>query len=168
MAGGWGGGPRPGKLSGVLRRARPDDLELLLGLVAEFYVVDHHPYDEGTLRAAFPALLDGDERGVVWLICAGGKAAGDGAEGEVMGYAVITWGYSLESGGVEGLVDEVFSRRRSQGIGGAALAEVLEDCRRRGVKRMFLETESANGAARRFYARHGFEADDSIWMSLTL
>lgn len=33
---------------------------------------------------------------------------------------------------------------------------------------MFLETESPNEGARRFYRRHGFEADDSTWMSREL
>jgi len=33
---------------------------------------------------------------------------------------------------------------------------------------MFLETETHNERARRFYSRQGFEADDSIWMSRDL
>ena len=31
----------------------------------------------------------------------------------------------------------------------------------RGVKRIFLETERPNERARRLYARHGYQADDS-------
>jgi ribosomal protein S18 acetylase RimI-like enzyme len=33
------------------------------------------------------------------------------------------------------------------------------------LKVMFLETERSNDRARRFYQRHGFVEDDSIWMS---
>ena len=43
---------------------------------------------------------------------------------------------------------------------------LFEDLRGRGVIKMFLETERAR--ARTFYARQGFEADDSIWMSRSL
>jgi ribosomal protein S18 acetylase RimI-like enzyme len=45
---------------------------------------------------------------------------------------------------------------------------VIDDCRRRGARRIFLETERPNESARRLYARHGFTVDDSIWMSLHL
>ena len=39
---------------------------------------------------------------------------------------------------------------------------------RRGVKRIFLETELANDGARRLYGRHGYQVDTSIWMSKEL
>jgi GNAT superfamily N-acetyltransferase len=45
---------------------------------------------------------------------------------------------------------------------------MIDDCRRRGARRIFLETERPNESARRLYARHGFTPDDSIWMSLDL
>ena len=45
---------------------------------------------------------------------------------------------------------------------------IEDDCRRRGVKRIFLETELANERARRLYERHGYHADTSVWMSKEL
>jgi ribosomal protein S18 acetylase RimI-like enzyme len=33
---------------------------------------------------------------------------------------------------------------------------------------MFLETEAHNERVRGFYARHGFAAEDSVWMSRAL
>ena len=45
---------------------------------------------------------------------------------------------------------------------------LFEELRGRGVIKMFLETERHNARARTFYARQGFEADDSIWMSRPL
>jgi GNAT superfamily N-acetyltransferase len=137
----------------MLRRAGPADLDQLVQLVREFYEVDGHRFDEAHVRGALPALLDDDRHGVVWLI------------GEDAGYAVVTWGYSIESGGREGLVDEVFVRERGRGTGRLALAAIVEACRAEGIRRLFLETEAANAAARRFYARCGFDEDDSVWMS---
>ena len=94
---------------------------------------------------------------MVWLI-------GDPADG----YAVVTWGYSLESGGREALIDEIYLRSRAQGMGSLAISSILEDCRSRELKVVFLETEAHNARVRRFYERAGFQEDDSVWMSLRL
>jgi ribosomal protein S18 acetylase RimI-like enzyme len=137
----------------VLRRAGPADEGLLLELIREFYEQDGHDYDEAVLRPALAPLLAGDEFGVTWLI-------GDG-----QGYAVVIWGYSLESGGRDALLDEIYVREQGRGIGAAAMGEILDDLRRRDLSRMFLETERHNTRARRFYARLGFREEDSVWMT---
>jgi GNAT superfamily N-acetyltransferase len=137
----------------VLRRATAADLETLLPLVAEFCVIDEHPYDEARVRRALGPLLADDTHGVVWLI---GDPPG--------GYAVLTWSYSLESGGRDALLDEIFLRERGQGLGSAALAAIYDDLRARGITRIFLETEDHNERARRFYARNGFAVEPSTWM----
>jgi GNAT superfamily N-acetyltransferase len=145
--------PLPSRL---LRRAVENDLPLLTELVREFYAIDRHEYQPDRVLAALPPLLSGDQYGVIWLI------------GEpVTGYAVVTWSYSIESGGQEALLDEIYLRERSQGLGTAALQAILSDLQDRGLARMFLETESHNSRVRRFYARSGFEEEDSVWMVWT-
>lgn len=141
----------------MISRACLEDLETLAVLSAEFNQVDGHAHDEPRVRAALIPLLADDALGVVYLF-------GDPPDG----YAVVTWGYSIESGGRDALLDEIYVRPREQGIGGAALEEVLADLRTRGLTRMFLETERPNNRVRAFYARHGFAEDDSIWMSREL
>jgi hypothetical protein len=88
---------------GVIRQAAVADTELLRELIAEFYAVDGHPYDDATVRTALVPLLAGPEPrpGVVWLILEAGA---------VVGYAVVTWGYSIESGGCDALLDELYVR----------------------------------------------------------
>ncbi|WP_027342755.1 GNAT family N-acetyltransferase [Hamadaea tsunoensis] len=137
-----------------IRRAAPADLDELLVLIEEFCTVDEHDFDPARIVPALRPLLDGDEYGQVWL----GEAA----------YAVVTWGWSLESGGREALLDEIYVRDRGRGIGAALLARVLAEAAKAGALRLFLETESANARVRGFYARHGFAAEDSIWMSTDL
>ena len=141
----------------ILIRANDDHLPELLVMIREFCDIDAHDFDEKRIRSALPALLASDEYGVVWMI-------GDPADG----YAVVTWGYSLESGGREALIDEIYLRSRERGLGTRALAAILEDCRNRGCKIAFLETEAHNARVRRFYARAGFTEDDSVWMSRPL
>jgi len=138
----------------VIRRAAINDLDLLAGLAAEFNAADQHPHEEQRVRRALIPLLADDDAGVVYLI-------GD----PVIGYAVVTWGYSIESGGRDALLDEIYVGSSGEGIGGKALDSILEDLRKRGLPRIFLETERLNEQVRRFYARHGFKEEDSIWMS---
>jgi len=146
----------------VVRPATPDDLPVLLELVAEYCVADDHVFDEQTVRAGLEPLLIDDTYGVIWVIDP------DPLHRSADGYVVVTWGWSIEIGGLDVVLDEFYIRSRKQGKGGDALRVVEAECRRRGVKRILLETELANQGARRLYERHGYGADDSIWMSKEL
>lgn len=149
--------------TGSIRRAAPSDEDRLLVLIREFYEIDRHEYDEARVRAALAPLLSGDDLGQVWLI-----SGGPGGAGDPVGYAVVTWGYSLESGGRDALLDEIYVRDRGRGIGARAMEEVLAASAAAGATRMFLETEAHNERVRGFYRSLGFVADDSVWMSREL
>jgi ribosomal protein S18 acetylase RimI-like enzyme len=139
-----------------VRRAVPDDLATLLVLVAEYCEADGHEFDAGVARAGLEPLLADDSLGVVWMI------------GDDDGYAVVTWGWSVEIGGLDVVLDEIYVRSRGRGKASAAMRVIEDDLRARGVKRIVLETERPNDAARRLYTRLGFTAEDSIWMSKVL
>lgn len=143
----------------LVRRAAPADLDEVLVLVREFYALDRHEYDETRVRAALGPLLAGDEYGQVWLLVVGVAAAG---------YAVVTWGWSLESGGREALLDEIYIRGRGNGFGRLLLTQAMRAAARAGAKRMFLEIEAHNQRVRGFYASLGFAPEDSVWMSTDL
>lgn len=140
----------------LLKRAEIQHLPLLLTLVEAFCALDQHPCEPARVESALRPLLEHDDFGVLYLV------------NDDKGYVVITWGYSLESCGREGLVDEIYLRQRGQGVGTQVMQALFEDLRRRGIVKMFLETERHNARPRTFYARQGFEADDSIWMSRPL
>ena len=84
------------------------------------------------------------------------------------GYGVVTWGWSIEAGGLDVVLDELYTRTRGAGIGSRLIEAIEEECRTRDVRRIFLETERRNDGARRLYRRHGYVDDDSIWMSKEL
>ncbi|HSL74302.1 MAG TPA: GNAT family N-acetyltransferase [Ilumatobacteraceae bacterium] len=136
-----------------IRRATFDDLDALVELHRAFCVADDHPFSDARARAAFGPLLVDDEHGVVWVT------------DDLSAYAVLTWGWSIEAGGREAVLDEIFVNDRGQGIGSQLIAHVVDDGERRGLARIFLETESHNARGRRLYERHGFTVDDSVWMS---
>ena len=94
-------------MDGVIVRAGVADEVVLLPLVREFYAVDRHAFELERVLAGLRPLLVDDRHGQVWLIREPG--------GDVGGYAVVTWGWSLESGGRECLLDEIYVRTPGPG-----------------------------------------------------
>ena len=160
--------PVEGATPAVIVRARPNDLEVLIALNAEYCAADGHVFDRETAANGFAPLLADDRHGAVWLVHRIGGGSPHGGPDVVDGYAVVAWSWSVEIGGAEAVLDELYVRTRGRGTGSAAIGAILEQCRVHGMKRVVLETERANERARRLYVRHGFTADDSIWMSRRL
>jgi ribosomal protein S18 acetylase RimI-like enzyme len=86
---------------------------------------------------------------------------------DLAGYLVITWGWGIESGGAEALIDEMFvaAEYRHQGVGTLLMTEGQSRASAKDVKVIFLETEQNNPESRELYDRLGFEIESSIWMS---
>jgi GNAT superfamily N-acetyltransferase len=143
----------------MLRRARTDDLADLLALVAEYCAADAHTFDVDRVSDALRPLLADDTHGQVWV---------QDSDGTLEGYIVTAWSWSLESGGRECLVDELYVRQRRRGHGRALLTRALDAARGQGCRVAFLETEPANEDARAFYARLGFDRELSVWCSRAL
>jgi len=156
----------------MLRRATPADLPGLLELVAEYCVADAHEFDADRIRTALLPLLEDDTHGQVWVRGRNGNAPedrrGGGAPVRLDGYVVTAWCWSLESGGRECLVDELYVRDRRRGHGRELVTHALEAARKHGCRVAFLETEVANEGARAFYGRLGFGRESSVWLSRPL
>lgn len=170
----------------LLRRARPDDIEALLGLVAGYCAADGHGFDAERVRAALGPLLVDDTHGQVWVHLAdtpddtsadagaaigadaGAATGADAGAGVLDGYVVVTWSWSLESGGAECLIDELFVHHRRRGHGRALVEQAIAAARERGCRVVFLETEAHNEGARTFYAALGFDREASVWLSRPL
>jgi ribosomal protein S18 acetylase RimI-like enzyme len=110
---------------------------------------------------AFSELLADQELGQVWLIL---------AEAGPVGYVVLTLGYSMEYGGRDAFVDDLFIQRpfRGRGFGKLALAEVRASCEERGVRALHLEVGRDNAAAHSLYRRAGFVDTDRQLLTLKL
>jgi len=145
----------------TFKAAEPGDADALLSMMRGLYEHDEPPFDEGRARAALAQLLDEEAYGLAYLILLGG---------EVAGYVVLTFGFSLEFGGRDAFVDELYVREefRGRGAGGAALRFAEEVCRGRGVRALHLEVERANARAEALYRRAGFVAHDSRLMTRRL
>lgn len=132
----------------VLAPAAAGDRAALEALVRAWYAEDGIRFDPGRQGAALDALTAGEPSGLAWLIH---------HAGETVGYVVVALGFSLESGGRDALIDELYvvPSARGRGLGGAVLALIEGEARRRGLKRLYLEVAHGNRAVD-LYRRAGF------------
>ena len=142
-----------------IRRSRVDDLDALVELGAEYCEADGHDFHEPTVRAGFAGIVADDTYGLVVVA---------ELDGLVVGYAVVSWGWSIEVGGLDVVLDEIYVRPKGLGIGGELVAAAEAACRDAGAVRIVLETELANERARRGTPSLGIDPDASIWMSKEL
>lgn len=137
----------------ALRLAHPEDLPKLLPLVAAFH--DHMGIstDEAHRTAALTPLLEGSPLGACYLI---------GPRMAPIGYVVISFGWSVEFGGLDGTVDEIFLRPsvRGRGIGHEVLSELPKALAGAGLKALHLEVRADDEPAQRFYKRLHFTPRD--------
>jgi ribosomal protein S18 acetylase RimI-like enzyme len=129
--------------------ATPADIALVLQFMREYYEFDHLTFEEEVARSALERMIGDEALGRIWLISY--------AE-ESVGYLVLTLGYSLEFGGRDAFIDEVYIRssHRGKGIGTAALTFAEDQCRGLGVRALHLEVEHANTNAYGVYRKAGF------------
>lgn len=144
-----------------MRSANAEDIPLLVALMTEFYSEAGTPLDASRAAAAFAILLADDRLGNVWLIQAGKND---------VGYVVVTFSYSMEFGGPNAFVDDLFVQTpfRGAGLGTSALQEVRAFCIGRGVRALHLETGRDNVAAQALYRRAGFKVTDRQLLTLVL
>lgn len=142
----------------IIRRAVEADGPQLLDLLAAYSVEVGTNLDQEHLSSAMVPLIKRPELGDLLV-----AQQGD----DLIGYVVITWGWGIESGGAEALVDEMYvvDAYRNQGVGTLLMTAALERAKEQEVKVVFLETESDNPESRALYDRLGFEIESSIWMS---
>jgi ribosomal protein S18 acetylase RimI-like enzyme len=144
-----------------MRPAALEDVPVLVALMTEFYSETATPLDLKRAADAFAAVVADDRLGRVWLI-----QAGD----DDVGYAVVTLSYSMEFGGRNAFLDDLFIRSdfRGAGLGTAALKEVRAFCIEQGVRALHLETGQDNTAAQALYRSAGFKVTDRQLLTLVL
>ncbi len=145
----------------TFRPAQPSDLPVLLDLMAAYYTYDGLRLDRNRAETALTLLLKKPAYGQAWLI---------EVDGAVAGYVVLALGFSLEYGGRDAFLDELYLHEpyRGQGLGRQTLAFVEEQARALGVQALHLEVERANTRAHAAYRRWGFIDQDRFLMTRRL
>lgn len=140
-------------MSAALRLARPEDLDRLLALVSAFHAEQGIEQDADQRRDALLPLLEGIPHGCVYLI-GPGRAP--------LGYIILTFGWSVEFGGMDGFVDEVYIRPavRGRGIATEVLLDLPKALAEAGLTALHLEVDRKNESAQKLYLRTGFKPRD--------
>lgn len=140
-----------------LTLARPDDLDRLARLVADFHAEELIAQDDATRRAALLPLLEGSPHGAAYLI---------GPRLAPIGYVVVSFGWSIEFGGMDGFVDEIYIRRavRGRGIGSEILMSLPKALAGAGLKALHLEVDRDNATARALYEKLRFDPRENYML----
>ena len=146
----------------VLRPARPSDLNQLLTWVADYHAFDGIQSDHAHRLRAISPLLYGSPHGDIHII----------TQHDVdVGYVIFCYGWSVEFGGAEAILDELYlcPTMRGQGLGTIALRDRINALKVEGIILITLEVDHNNLAAQSLYRNMGFELREKYgYMSLKL
>jgi ribosomal protein S18 acetylase RimI-like enzyme len=144
----------------LVRRAGPEDAELLASMAIAFHTEDGHPLSEEGVAALCAMLEPSFNEGLVILLFAGGAACG---------YGVLSHAYGIENGGRETFLEDLYVAPEFRGLGyGRLLYQALEEeARAAGLHAIHLEVMGGN-QAERWYRRMGYRDRGSILLTKPL
>ncbi|WP_223421163.1 GNAT family N-acetyltransferase [Tateyamaria pelophila] len=140
-------------MSAVLTLATTDHIDRLMPLVAAFHSEEGLGLSDEARENAVRPLLEGIPHGAAYLI---------GPPRAPIGYIVVTFGWSIEFGGMDGFIDELYVRPgvRGRGVAGEVLISLPRALAGAGLKALHLEVGPENTGATRLYKRAGFRLRD--------
>ncbi|MDA0703895.1 MAG: GNAT family N-acetyltransferase [Proteobacteria bacterium] len=142
--------------------ARAEDEAAVLAFARAMNAEDGHPLDPAG-EAAARRVARGEANARCWLMH---RTGGAGA----VSHIVLTIGFSIQHGGRDGFIDELYVRpeARGAGIGRRLLALAEREARALGFAALHLEVERSNDRARRLYGTLGYADNDRLLMSKRL
>ena len=134
------------------------DIKDILSMMNEFYIHEKLDYDESKLGDVLKQFLNDEKHGKIWLINFGS---------ETIGYAVLSFVFSLEFGGLNALLDEFYIKEefRGKGAGSKTLGFLENECKKAGVSAIHLQVLKFNIEAEKLYSKKGFENVDRLFMT---
>lgn len=148
-------------MSAKLHLCAPDALDRLEPMVAAFHDEMQIESTAETRRAGLIPLLEGSPYGAIYLI---------GPRNAPIGYLAVTFSWSIEFGGLDAMLDELWIRPaiRGRGMATEALLSLITAFKSAEVRAISLEAEAGSAAAA-LYTRLSFVGRDRyMLMSRTL
>ena len=138
-------------MSAALTLATLSHLDQLDVLVAAFHTEQGITLADDKRREGLRPLLDGIPHGVAYLI---------GPARAPIGYLIVTFGWSVEFGGLDGFIDEIYVRPgvRGRGIGTETLQALPRALADAGLKAIHLEVDRQDEKTQKLYERAGFRS----------
>lgn len=140
---------QPSRSTADIAAVRRDDAAVLVTLARAFHGEEGRTLDAAS-EAALVAIAEGEMLARAWLVRGGDRP---------VGYLIITLGFSVEYGGRDGFIDDLYlvPEVRGAGLGRRLLAFALAESARLGVRTLHLEVDMENEPATRLYRAGGFE-----------
>jgi ribosomal protein S18 acetylase RimI-like enzyme len=145
----------------VVAAAGKADIAVLVDLMAEFHAESNYPLDRAWAAQSFGALMQNADRGGAWIAR---------RDAEPIGYVVMTVKHSMEFGGPDAFIEDLFVRpgARRQGVARALLDALFAECRLRGVLAVHVEVAHDNDATGALYAAFGMRSEDRMHLTTRL
>ncbi len=136
-------------MAASLTLATADDAPRILAMMEAAHAEAGRATSADHRAAALAPLLQGTALGEVYLI--GPKLA-------PIGYIVLTHGYSLEYGGPDARIDDLYLRSsvRGRGVDGEIVQAVAEHLAKLGTRALHMEVASEDSFGLQTYAKRGF------------
>jgi len=136
------------------------DTEIFLQMAKNFHIEDGHalnPAGEASIRD----VAAGVPLAPAFLLL---------EDTDIIGFFVLSLGYSPEHGGTDGFIDDIYiiPSARGRGLGRQALDLALDESRKCGIRVLLLEVEANNDRAYNLYASAGFTDTKRRLMRLVL
>lgn len=127
-----------------------DHIDLIVGMMQDFYAIDGYDIDPIVSRNNFLTFLQDEKLGQSWLIK---------EDDLVLGYIIVVYFFSFEFKGRVALLDELYlnADARGKGVGKKAVQFVQEYVQQEGCKLVLLEVEPHNLPAQKLYESQGFD-----------
>jgi ribosomal protein S18 acetylase RimI-like enzyme len=137
--------------------ATTKDLNILHKLIQKQFLEHEIDYEDDQLKSAIDQMLTNDSLGF-FLIAK--------EKNQSLGFAVISFAWTLEHGGKSAWLDELYvlPEHRNAGIGSAIVDRLFIEAKEKGCLAVDLEVESDHRRAENLYVRKGFQKlDRSRW-----
>ena len=136
-------------MTAALTLAKPEHAGVLLPLIAAFHTEEGIDSSDAHRTDAIAPVLEGIPHAVIYLI---------GPARAPIGYAAVSFGWSIELGGLDGMLDELYVRPgvRGRGIATEVLMTLPNALAQAGLRTIHLEVDQTNAAAQRLYQKAGF------------
>jgi ribosomal protein S18 acetylase RimI-like enzyme len=141
------------------RRIAAADADVFLTMARDFHIEDGHALNAAG-EASIREVAAGVDLAPAFFLL---------QDDAVIGFFVLSLGYSPEHGGTDGFIDDIYIvPERRGGLGRQAMALALEESRKCGIRVLLLEVEAGNDRAYQLYATMGFTDTRRRLMRLVL
>ena len=139
----------------------PDEIDILLSMMQNFYAIDSYPFDAQIAKKTALELIENEYLGRLYVLK---------DDLDYVGYIVLTFGFSFEYNGRDGLIDELYVEKdwKGKGIGKLAMEFISQENKQLGLNAIHLQVEQHNKKAYELYHKNGFNTNDRIHMTKTI